>query len=93
MIKEILFEILHIKFVILDDGEYCLIIEDTEVNDFVEDFILENGIEIENVSLDNENRLSIYYNYFEENLEIEKLIVALKKIDVKEVEAIFKINN
>ena len=93
MIREVLFEIPHIKFVILDDGEYCLVVEDTELNDYVEDFIYENGIEIENVSLDNENGLSIYYNYFEGNLEAEKLIVALKKFDVKEVEAIFKINN
>ena len=45
MIKEVLFQIQHLKFVNLDSGKYCLIVEDTEVNDYVEEYMLENGIE------------------------------------------------
>lgn len=94
MIKEILFQIPHIKFVILSSGEYCLIVEDTELNDFIEDFLVEdNDIEIVSVSMVNENKLSVYYHYFDESFEVESLISILKKLDLNEVENIFKLNN
>lgn len=93
MIKKVLFQIQHLKFVNLDNGKYCLIVEDTEVNDYVEEYMLENGIEIENVDLDNNDKISIYYNYFSENSNLEKIIETLKKIDSKEVVTIFSLNN
>ncbi|POY39495.1 hypothetical protein C3L50_09970 [Flavobacterium alvei] len=93
MIKEVLFQIQHLKFVNLDSGKYCLIVEDTEVNDYVEEYMLDKGIEIEDVDVNDNDKISIYYNYFSENSNLEKIIETLKKIDSKEVVTIFSLNN
>jgi hypothetical protein len=91
--EEILFQIPHIKLIILNDGKHCLIVEDTELNDYVEDFLSENhDIESNSVSLEDNSKLSIYYNYFEES-DVERLVIALRKLDLIEVENIFNINN
>jgi hypothetical protein len=92
-IIEVLFEIPHLKLVNLEGHKLCLIVEDTEVNDFVEDFLLENKIEIENVEIEENQRIEIYLNYFIESLSTEKIIQTLKKIDSKEISEIFRINN
>ena len=93
MIKEILFQVPHIKLVILENTNYCLLVEDTELNDFIEDFLVENDIYIFEVSIDNKNSLSVYYNYFDGNLELENLIDVLRKLEINEIETIFKLNN
>ena len=89
---KILFEIPHVKLVILED-RICLIVEDTEVNDFVEEFLSENfGIISNDVEVDNLSNIDQYYNFFE-NVEVENLIGMLRKIDAVEVENVYRINN
>ena len=94
MIKEILFELPHIKVVILEDGFYALAVDDFEVNDYVEDFLIEEcDIDICVVSTENIGEHTFHYSYFENNLIPTDLISSLKKLDLDEIEKIYKLNN
>jgi hypothetical protein len=93
-VNDVLFEVPHIKLVHLESGEYCLIVEDTEVNDYVEDFLWDDyEYQSTSVSMEGKTTLAIYYNHFDADFPVDGLIEALKTIDVVEVERIFRLNN
>lgn len=93
-VNDVLFEVPHIKLVQLESGDYCLIVEDTVVNDYVEDFLWDDyEYQSTSVSMEGKTTLAIYYNYFDADFPVEGLIEALKTLDVVEVERIFRLNN
>lgn len=93
MEKQVLFEIPHVTLTQSDDGIYCLIVEDTELNDYVEDFLWDNfEYQATSVTMNNKAKAT-YYNYFEPGLPIDRLVEALKQLDLNEVTRIYKLNN
>jgi len=84
----------HIKLVQLESGAYCLSVEDTMLNDYVEDFLWDDyEYQSTEVAIQEGTTLAVYYNYFDADFPIEDVIDSLKQIDVNEVERVFKLNN
>lgn len=93
-INAVLFEIPHIKLVSLETEEYCLIVEDTKLNDYVEDFLLKDyDYQSIFVSVEGSKTPVVYHNYYNANILAEGLVDALRTLDVVEVERIFRLNN
>ena len=93
-IRDVLWEVSYIKLVQLDNSEYCLIVEDTELNDFVEDFLWDDfEFQATSVEVQRETNITVYYNYFDSSVEIDKVREALKQLDLNEVERIYRLNN
>lgn len=96
-IKEVLFQMPHVVLVRLEGGEYCLVVEDTELNDYVEDLLWDNfEYRATSVSQPDRSLPAVYYNYFNEpgtDYPIEGVIEALQQLDAGEVERIFRLNN
>lgn len=93
-VKKILFEIPHIRLAQLESDEYCLIVEDTELNDLVEDFLWDDYIyESTFVTSEGRDRPAIYFNTFGVGLPVVELIERLRTINQVEVESIFRKNN
>lgn len=94
MVKEVLWEVPHIKLAYLEGGELCLIVEDTELNDYVEDFLWdEYDFIATSVSVAAGARTAIYNNYLDVNIPLKELIEVLSQLDLNEVERIYKLNN
>ena len=94
MVKEVLLALPHIKLVHLESGVYCLVVEDTLLNDYVEEFLWDDyEYESTEVTIEKGSTLAVYHNYFPANFPIEDVVDSLKEIDVNEVERIFKLNN
>jgi hypothetical protein len=94
MVEEVLLELPHIQLVRVDSGAYCLIVEDTQLNDYVEDFLWDDyEYQSTEVAIKEEANLAIYYNYFPADFPIEDVVDSLKEIDVNEVERVFQLNN
>lgn len=92
--EEVLWEVPHIKIVRLESGEYCLVVEDTELNDFVEDFLWDDyEYQATSVSMQGRSNPAVYYNYFDANFHVDGLIEALNQLDLNEVKRIFSLNN
>ncbi|MEO8769129.1 MAG: hypothetical protein ABI402_03565 [Ferruginibacter sp.] len=90
MQEEILFSIPHVKLIHSKSGLYCLIVEDGNVNDYVEDFLWDQfEYESTSVSVPAKNSPVIYYNCFERNFTPGGLLEELKKLDAGEVERIY----
>ncbi|KIC94378.1 hypothetical protein [Flavihumibacter solisilvae] len=93
-VKKVLFEIPHIQLAQLESDEYCLIVEDTELNDLVEDFLWDEYVyESTFVSSEGRDKPAIYFNTFGAGLPVEGLIERLRAINQVEVESIFRKNN
>ena len=89
--QTILWEIPHVQLVRLESGGYCLIVEDTNVNDFVEDFLWdEYEYDATNVSLPIGSKTAVYANYFHAGFPVERLIESLKLLDAEEVERVYR---
>ena len=94
MKENVLFEVSHLRLVRLDDERYRLSVEDTELYDFVEDFLWDNyKIETEDIEFESNGKVNICHYFFQPDFDISLLINALKKIDIKEIERIYKLNN
>jgi hypothetical protein len=94
MIKKLLWEAPQIQLVYLESEELCLIVEDTELNDFVEDCLWDEfEFSTTSVSIHEEKGIGIYYNYFDPEITVQRIIESLKQIDLNEVERIYKLNN
>ena len=94
VVKTLLFEIPHIRLVLLESNEYCLIVEDTELNDLVEDFLWDDYVyDSTFVSSEGRNTPAIYYNYFGVGVPVDALIEKLQTINQVEIEGIFRKNN
>ena len=94
MNEEVLFEIPHLKLLKVKNGKYCLVIEDTEVCDFVEDILLDiYNIQSDKIEADFDKEIHTYYEYFESNFNAQILVNALRQIDANEIKSIYKLNN
>lgn len=92
--EEVLLELPHIKLVRLESGAYCLMVEDTELNDYVEDFLWDDyEYQSTTVSMQGREMPVVYNNYFDADFPVGGLIEALKQLDVNEVERVFRLNN
>ena len=92
-VKEMLWEITHVRLVRLDSGAYCLIVEDTAVNDFVEDHLWDE-YEYKTTAVQmNASGIAVYYNSLDGNLPSAALVKALQQLDPNEVERIYRLNN
>jgi hypothetical protein len=92
-IKETLWEITHVKLVRMDSGDYCLIVEDTGLNDFVEDHLWDE-YEYKTTSVQmNASGIAVYYNALDANLPSAALVEALQQLDPSDVERIYRLNN
>ncbi|CAN5162675.1 hypothetical protein BH11BAC5_BH11BAC5_30950 [soil metagenome] len=94
MERDTLFEIPHIRLIKSDTGLCCLVVESTELNDYVEDFLWDEfDYQSTSVSLQDKKMPAIYYNYFDANFSKERLIELLNQLDLQEVTRIYKLNN
>jgi hypothetical protein len=94
MMEEVLLELPHIKLIHLENGEYCLMVEDTELNDYVEDFLWDDyEYMATTVTMQGRTGPVVYNNFFPADFPIADLIEALKGLDVAEVERVFRLNN
>lgn len=83
----------HIKLYKTDWNELYLIIEDTELFDYIEDYLIEKlNVDIkyhQHSRIDNKNKYRIYLNPDNENV----ITSGLDKIENKDIERIWKLNN
>jgi hypothetical protein len=93
MDEKVLIELPHIKLIENEKMELIVIVEDTELNDYVEDFLCEEyELDCYGVEFYEKNNQNYYYNYYNaEDLKVLKK--ALLSLDLKEVERIFALNN
>jgi hypothetical protein len=92
--EEVLLEFPHIRLVRSASGEYCLIVEDAELNDFVEDFLWDDyEYQATSVSVQGNSKPAVYYNYFDAAFNVDELISSLKQLDLTEAERIYRLNN
>ena len=88
-----IFQIPHITVAITESQVCCVIIEDTELNDFVEDIFTEkHDLLADYISVDYKAKIQVYYNYFE-TADRAEIIDILKQFDEIKIEEIFRLNN
>jgi hypothetical protein len=93
-IKEVIWEMPHVIFVHMESGDHCLIVEDTEVNDLVEDHLWdEYEYAATSVSMETPASIPVYYNFLAADLPVDRFVEALKGIDPTLVEQVFRLNN
>jgi hypothetical protein len=93
-IKELLWDTSHVNFVSLASGNYCLIVEGTMVNDFVEDHLWdEYEYYATTVTMEAPTSVPIYYNYLPADLPVALFIESLQRLDANEVERIYKLKD
>jgi hypothetical protein len=92
-IKEVLWEMSHLTFVSLDSEDYCLIVESTALNDFVEDHLWdEYQYQATSVSMATASSVAVYYNYLASSLPVARFIEALRLLNPNDVVRIYKSN-
>jgi hypothetical protein len=93
MDEKVLIELPHIKLIENEKLEIIVVVEDTELNDYVDDFLWdEYELDEYAIKFFEKNNLNYYYNYYNvEDLKVLKK--ALLCIDLKEVKRIFALNN
>jgi hypothetical protein len=89
-----IYEIAHIKLCLTNDNLLELHIEDTEVFDTFDDVLIEK-FNIENYYCVTElkSKKPHYILCFQKDIDIEKVITAVKSISENEVIRIYKLNN
>jgi hypothetical protein len=93
-IKDVLWEVSYIKLAMVESGVYCLIVEDTELNDYVEDFLWdEYKFQATSVEMEAGSSVAVYYNYFDREVPLERIVESLKQLNLNEVERIYRLNN
>ncbi len=93
MDENVLIELPHIKLIENEKMEIIVVVEDTELNDYVDDFLWDE-YELDEYAVEfyEKNNQSYYYNYYKvEDLEVLKK--ALSSLDLEEVKRIFALNN
>ena len=92
-LKIVLWELPHVKFVSLASGNYCLMVEGTMLNDFVEDHLWDDyQYHTTAVAMDTPYSIPVYSNYLTADLPVAPFIDALNLLDPVEVERISKLN-
>ncbi|HEX2533161.1 MAG TPA: hypothetical protein VHK69_05470 [Chitinophagaceae bacterium] len=90
--EAVLFELPHIRLVRRVSGLYCLIVEDTELNDYVEDFLWDDfEYATTSVTLQSSG-LPVYTNCFGPGFPVEPLLESLRRLDAREVEQVYRRN-
>ncbi|RYY96562.1 MAG: hypothetical protein EOO11_13200 [Chitinophagaceae bacterium] len=90
----VLWQIPHVLFVRLDTGNYCLIVEGIEVNDYVEDHLWDDyEYSATNVSMDGPRSVPVYYNYLPADLPLEPFLEALGGLDAEVADKIFRMSH
>jgi hypothetical protein len=93
MFRTLLFELPHIKFALTDREELVLVIEDTELNDFIIDYLWDN-YQIESSAVDWLQQINPTINLtYYDSAKHFVIIDALKKLNINEIQKIYQINN
>ena len=72
---------------------YCIMVEGTGLNDFVEDALWDDyDYQTTSVTVNEVTGLATYWNCLEAGIDIDKMLHTLQQLDRKEVERIFKLN-
>ena len=84
----------HISFGTNADGYLYVTVEDTELFDYVDDYLTEEcRIEYSNVTSSENNNVSIYTMIFPKETNVYVLSKVIKDLSISEIERIYKINN
>lgn len=83
----------HITVIETEEGDVAVEVEDSELFDFVDDYLFDQGIEYNSVSGAMDGDLEIYTMFFRNGIKRETIEKALAAIPVSEIEKIFNINN
>ena len=86
-------EIPHISLGTNKAGNLFITVEDTELFDYVDDYLTEEcNIEYSNVTSSENNNISTYTMIFPEETNIHVLTKVLKDLPISEIERIYNIN-
>ena len=78
--NNILFEVPHIKLTHAAAGMYCLVVENTELNDYVEDFLWDDlEYSSTSVSVTDRSAPAVYHNTIDASFPLEKLVEKLNQ--------------
>lgn len=92
-IKELM-NIPHIKIIENSESVVEVSVEDVELFDFIEDYLIEEcNLEYEYLKVTDNEGLIIHTMSFPKTIKKETIDVAINKLDQKEIEKIFNINN
>ncbi len=84
----------HIKIGQSEVGITTVEVEDTELFDFIEDYLIEEcDIEYEYMETSQKDNLSIYTLYFSKKFSKETIESAFSELDKREIENIYRLNN
>ncbi len=84
----------HIKVDQDNEGITKIEVEDTELFDFIEDYLTEDcDIEYDYMEMSKRNTLTVYTMFFSKNFPKEAIEAALAKLEPDQIENIFRINN
>lgn len=89
-VKEVLWEMPHLKFVSLEKGDYCLMVESINLNDFVEDYLWdEYEYAATQVAMESPTSNPVYYNYLPSDLPLIKFLERLNELNPHEIQQVF----
>jgi hypothetical protein len=89
-IREVWWQMDHVMFVSLAAGNYCLIVEGTALNDFVEDFLWDDyEFDATSVTMEGPASIPVYYNYLAADLPAARFVESLNGLDREEAERVF----
>ena len=84
----------HINLGTDAEGRLFVSVEDTELFDYVDDYLTEKcNIEYEHLVPSESNGVSVYTLFFSKKIKEKEIESALSKLSVVEVEKIYNINN
>jgi len=84
----------HISLGTNEAGNLFVTVEDTELFDYVDDYLTEEcSIEYSNVTSSESNNISIYTMIFPEETNAHVLTKVLNDLPISEIERIYNINN
>jgi hypothetical protein len=84
----------HVNIGIDTKGIIFVTVEDTEVFDYVDDYLTEEcDIEYEHVVTSENNDIPVYTMYFPKETNIHVITTVLMTLSVKNIEKIYNINN
>ncbi len=87
-------EFRHIKVVQDNSGITKVEVEDTELFDFIEDYLTEDcDLKYDYMETSEKEALTIHTMFFQKKFPKEVIETALSKLETAQIESIFKINN
>ena len=84
----------HINYGTNDEGSLFVSIEDTELFDYIDDYLTEEcDIEYDYMIPSENNLISTYKLIFSKNIKEKEIEAALSKLSITEIEKIYSLNN